>query len=187
MARVATDVLVGTGTLFTAPLGTAFPVDPTVTPAAAWEDIGYSEDGWIFAVDKTFEDVLVAEEVDALRVLKTAQEIRVRGVTAQATLENLQIAMGGGTIAAGVPAAGFRTYSPPASATFTELAVLLRALAPPGDGSRLRDIQCQRTVATGAIEMPHAKAPAKTVIAVDFRLIIPSAGDIFNVVEDTSS
>lgn len=184
MARNALEVLVGTGTLYVAPLGEAFPTTPATAVAGNWADIGYSENGWSFAVDRTFEDIEVAEEVDPLRVLKTAQSISMRGVAAQASLEVLQIAFGGGTIADDTPSAGFRTYSPPASASFTERAVFLRVDAPPGDGTNNRDIQCQRVVATGAVEVPHDKAPAISVVAIDFRLLIPAAGNIFDIIED---
>ncbi|RKZ86131.1 MAG: hypothetical protein DRQ39_06145 [Gammaproteobacteria bacterium] len=184
MARDALEVLVGTGTLYMAPLGEAFPTDPSVTPAGNWEDIGYSEEGWKFVVDRTFEDVVVAEEVDALRVLKTAQEIRVQGAAAQASLENLQIAFGGGTIQTDTPAVGQSTYTPPASSAFTEYSLLLRVLAPPGDGTKLRDIRVPRVTPTGTVEAAHAKAPTITVLAIDFRAIIPASGAIYDVIDE---
>ena len=184
MARDALEVLVGTGTLYIAPVGTAYPTDPTDTPAAAWIDPGYSDGGWAFIVDRTFEDVEVAEEVDPLRDLKTAQAISMRGAFAQASLENFVIAFGGGSIADDTPSVGFRTYTPPASAAFTERAVLFRTEAPPGDGTNFRDIQMPRTVATGAVEVSHAKAPQKQLVAVEFRLLIPSAGSIFTIIDD---
>lgn len=184
MARDALEVLVGTGTLYVAPQGEAFPANPATTPAGNWEDIGYSEEGWTFAVDRTFEDIIVAEEVDPLRVLKTAQSISMRGTAAQASLENLQLAFGGGAIADDTPAVGYRTYTPPASDVFVERSVFLRALAPPGDATEFRDIQCPRVVATGAVEVAHAKAPQISLVAIDFRLLVPSAGDIFTIIED---
>jgi hypothetical protein len=184
MARDPLEVLVGTGTLYVAPQGEAYPATPATAVAGNWEDIGYSESGWTFAVDRTFEDIEVAEEVDRLRVVKTAQTIAMRGVAAQASLEVMQIAFGGGSIADDTPSAGFRTYTPPASSVFTERSILLRTDAPPGDGTNNRDIQCPRVVTTGAVEVAHDKAPQIQLIAVDFELIIPSAGSIFTIVED---
>ena len=66
MARDPLEVLVGTGTLYAAPLGEAFPTDPTTAVAGNWEDVGYSDEGWSFVADRTFEDVEVAEEADDL-------------------------------------------------------------------------------------------------------------------------
>lgn len=184
MARDVLEVLVGTGTLYIAPQGEAYPANPTVAPTGNWEDPGYSSEGWTFGIDRTFEDILAAEEVDRLRIVKTEQTITLAGEMMQASLENMQIAFGGGAIADDTPSAGFRTYTPPASDAFSEWSLLLRALAPPGDGTELRDIQVPRVVATGAVEMQHAKAPDVTVIAVEFQALIPSAGDIFTIIED---
>ena len=62
--------------------------------------------------------------------------------------------------------------------------MFLRAEAPPGDGTEFRDIQCPRVIATGAVEIQHAKAPQISLVAIEFRLIVPSAGSIFTVIED---
>ena len=183
MARDPLEVLVGTGTMYLAPQGEAFPTNPATAVAGNFEDVGYSEEGWAFVADRTFENVDVAEEVDPLRVLKTAQELRFRGTFAQASFENLQIALGGGTITTSDPSAGYRRYTPPASDEQDEYTILFRTNAPPGDGTKLRDFRIPRAISSGAIEMPHAKAPGKTVIAADFRLILPSAGSIFDVIE----
>lgn len=183
MARDSLEVLVGTGTLYLAPIGTAFPANPTVTPSAPLEDVGYSEEGWTFVADRTLENVEVAEEVDPLRRLKTAQSLSIRGAAAQASLENLQLALGGGTITPNDPAAGFRRYTPPSSSAFDEYVALFRVEAPPGDGTKFRDIRCPRVVSVAAVEMSHAKAPQKTLIAMEFGLLVPSVGDIFDVIE----
>lgn len=185
-----TEVLIGTGTLYTDDLdGTpaVFPANPTTAPAAGWTDVGYSEEGWTAEVDKTFADVEVAEEVDPIAVLKTAQAIRMTGAFAQASLDNFRIAMGGGTIATGVPGAGFDTYTPPSTTDRTEFELLFRTFAP-GTAAQgfLRDWQFPRTVATGAISIPHRKAPDKSLIGVEFRALIPSAGSIFSIIDQTA-
>jgi hypothetical protein len=170
---------VGTGTLFTAPLGEAF-VDVDATPAGNWVEIGYSSEGWAFGADFTFEDVPVAEEVDPIFVLKTAQELRVTGAVAQPSLENLQIAMGGGTVVNDPGPPDVDTYTPPAADAFTPLALHLRV---DGTDGFVRDFLIQSAINTGAFEMQHAKAPDLTLIALEFRLLKPAAGDIFTVVE----
>jgi len=187
MPRAVSEVHVGPGWLYTADEGTAFPADPATAPAVDWVEIGYSTEGWNFVVDRTFERVLAAEEIDPLLTFKTAQEIHVRGTLLQNSLENLLLALGGGEITtdAGPPAT--RTYSPPATTEFTAFAVLLRVEAEQSAtvGTEMRDFQFQKTVSVGAIDMPHNKAPNASVIAIDFEAQVPSAGDIFNIVELT--
>ena len=104
MAKSISEVMLGTGELYIAAEATAFPTDPTTTPSSSdWTDIGYSESGWTLDYDKTFEDVMVAEEIDPVFTIKTAQEIRISGELAQVSLANLKEAMGGGTITTGSP------------------------------------------------------------------------------------
>ena len=185
MARAVDEVLVGPGTLYTAPLGEAFPTNPSTAPAGNWAEIGYSEDGWSVEADKTFEDVLVAEEVDPIATYKTAQSIRLTGQVAQASLEVLQLAFAGGSISTDTPAAGYDTYTPPASDSFLEKAVLFRTVAP-GDTAWKRDWQFPRAVAAGAVAAQHTKAPTKANVAMEWRVLKPSAGDIFTVIDQTS-
>lgn len=185
-----TEVLIGTGTLSYDDLdgsAAAFPTNSTTALAAGWTDVGYSEEGWTAEVDKTFADVEVAEEVDPIAVLKTAQAIRMNGAFAQASLDNFRIAMGGGTIATGSPGAGFDTYTPPTTTERTEFQLLFRTSAP-GTAAQgfLRDWRFPRTVATGAISMPHRKAPDKTLVGVEFRALIPTAGSIFSIIDQTA-
>ena len=70
------EVLIGTGVLYHKDRTTSslnFPGNDSSawdTPASmtvAWEEVGYSEDGWTLEVDKTFEDIMVAEEIDPIK------------------------------------------------------------------------------------------------------------------------
>lgn len=184
-----TEVLIGTGTLYIDELDgseAAFPLNPTIAPAVGWRDVGYSEEGWTAEVDKTFANVEVAEEVDPIAVLKTAQSIRLTGQFAQSSLENFRAAMGGGTITTADPAVGFDSYTPPTTTERTEFQALFRTSAPGTAADDFqRDWQFPRLVATGSIAMPHRKAPDKTLIAIELVALIPVAGDIFKIIDQT--
>lgn len=188
MPRLGDEVLIGPGTLYTAPKGTAFPADPSVAPAAEWIEVGYSEEGWTFAVGREFADVPVAEEVDPVKILQTARTLNMRGASAQASLDNLKLAFGGGTIttAAGPPAT--RKFVPPSGSSTPpeEIAILFRSVAPPVAGvEKVRQLDIPICISVVAIEMAHQKAPAKTLIAMDFRLIKPDTGNIFEITDLT--
>lgn len=180
MPRDSAKVFIGAGTLYTAPLGEAFPADPDTAPAGNWIEIGYSDDGWLIAFDRTVERVFAAEEINALVVLKTGQETHVRGTLLQATLENLELSFGGGAIATSTPSAGFRTYTPPLADEQDEFTVLFRSNL---DGARTRDWQFPRTLSVASVEIPHNKAPNVSVVAMDFEAVVPSSGSLFAVVE----
>lgn len=184
------EVLVGTGVLYVADRtasGLAFPGDDgsgnwqaVSTASAAWRDIGYSEDGWTLEMDRTFEDILVAEEIDPIKTIKTAQEARLMGELSQASLKNLSVAMG--QIDSYVSeddsdfAAGYDVVKSPITDSFSEMAALLIAEGPAGAD---RHVQMPRVVSVGAFSMQHAKAPQKVVIATEFKLLVPDS--TFNV------
>lgn len=182
MPRTTAEVYIGPGTLYTAPVGTAFPANPDAAPSGSWTEIGYSEEGWLVAFDRTIERVFAAEEINALIVLKTGQETHVRGTVMQATLENLVLSFGGGTISPATPGAGYRTYEPPATTEQDEFAVLFRVPI----GSEIRDWHFPRALSVASVEVPHNKAPNVSVIAMDFEVVVPTAGSLFSIVESTA-
>lgn len=199
MAQSITEVLLGTGTLYTclesdlngASPSATFPADPDETPSSTYfTDIGYSEGGFSLEYDKTFEDVMVAEEIDPIKTIKTAQEVRITGEIAQASLANLKLAMAGGTIATATPEAGYSTLTPPTTDSFLEYGLLLRVNAPGTDEAgtaKARDIQVPRAVNIGAFSMVHAKAPQKVTITIEYKVLKPNSdapfSNIFKVID----
>lgn len=180
MPRDSSKVFIGAGTLYTAAQGEPFPATPATAVAGNWVEVGYSEDGWIVAFDRTVDRVFAAEEINALVVLKTGQETHVRGTLLQATLENLELSFGGGSIADDTPSSGFRTYTPPDTDEQDEFSILFRTNL---DGNRVRDWQFPRTISVASVEIPHNKAPNVSVVAMDFEAVVPSSGSLFTVVE----
>ena len=177
MAKSISEVMLGTGVLYIGDEAAAFPTDPTTTPSSSdWTDIGYSESGWTLDYDKTFEDVMVAEEIDPIFTIKTAQEVRISGELAQVSLANLKEAMGGGTITTGTPGVGFSELKPPSSDSFLEKSLMLRIDAPDstlGGTLKKRDVLVPRAVNVGAFSMTHAKAPQKVLVAVEYKVLKP--------------
>ena len=181
--KATTEVLIGTGTLYLAPTGTAFPADPTAAPAVAWVDVGYSDEGWSFNVDRNVEDVNVAEELDPIDVLQTSREIHVVGASAQASLENIKTAMGGGTISTVVGPPAYKRLVAGTADQLERNALLLRVKAP--GTNKNRDIQIPTIVSVAAIELGHRKAPDKSLVAMDFRALKVTGSNIFEILDAT--
>jgi hypothetical protein len=192
MAKSISEVMLGTGVLYIGDEAAAFPTDPTTTPSGSdWSDIGYSESGWTLDYDKTFEDVMVAEEIDPIFTIKTAQEVRISGELAQVSLANLKEAMGGGTITTGTPSVGFSELKPPSSDSFLEKSLMLRIDAPDstlGGTLKKRDVLVPRAVNVGAFSMTHAKAPQKVLVAVEYKVLKPGSGaqfsELFKIIDE---
>ena len=167
MPGTPTNVRVGPGRLYIAPVGTAEPADLTVSWHADWVQVGYTEEGSTFGFDQTFEDVMVAEEFDAIDTLQTQRAITVSFAAAELTATNLQRALNGGTI---TTAAGVITFTPPAAGEVTRLAVGWEA-----DDGQERWV-FRRCVQQGSVEIARQKAPNKASIPMEFRVTVPDAG-----------
>ena len=198
------EVVVGTGILYCAAISNdglasgdyvAFPTDnggAWADPASGWTDVGYSEDGWTLEMDKTFEDIMVAEEIDPIATFKTAQEVRLTGELAQASQSNLLIALGGGTITTGDGnngyQSGYNAITPPTTDNYDEKSLLLIVDGPNGAD---RHVEIPRAVNVGAFSMAHQKAPQKVVIATEFKLLAPKANaqyqELFRIIDNTNA
>ena len=64
---------------------------------------------------------MVAEEIDPIKTIKTAQEIRITGELAQASLANLKLAMAGGTTTTSTPSSGYTQLTPPTTDSFLSM------------------------------------------------------------------
>jgi hypothetical protein len=198
------EVIVGTGVLYVAAIGNdgnasgdyvAFPTDDGANawadPASDWLDVGYSEDGWTLEMDKTFEDIMVAEEIDPIATFKTAQEVRLTGELAQASQANIQVALGGGTITTGDGSngyvSGYNAILPPSTDDFDEKSLLLIVDGPAGAD---RHVEIPRAINVGAFSMAHQKAPQKVVIGIEFKVLKPKSvsqyTDLFRIIDNTN-
>ena len=198
------EVIVGTGVLYVAAIANegnasgdyiAFPTDDGASawsnPASDWVDVGYSEDGWTLEMDKTFEDIMVAEEIDPIATFKTAQEVRLTGELAQASQANLLVALGGGSITTGDGsngyASGYNAIKPPSTDDYDEKSLLLIVDGPAGAD---RHVEIPRAVNVGAFSMAHQKAPQKVVIGVEFKVLKPKSvaqyTELFRIIDNTN-
>ena len=187
MAKSTAEVLLGPGTLYTAPVGEAAPADPDTAVAGNWEDIGYSEDGWNLVFDLTYEFFTPAELADPIATLKTAQEGHLRGIAAQGSLENLKLALGGGTISTDVGPPATKTYEAPGTSGFDYFALLFRGNAPEIAAGvyGVRDVLVPRAVSASSVDMPHTKGASPSSIAMDFRFVKEEAEPLFTATETT--
>ena len=189
MARVEEDVLLGPGYFYVAPqpAGTAIAAPAFTTaleladdPGGTWEDVGYSEDGWALAFSNSFSFWTPAELVDPIVTIKDEAEYHIRGVMAQFSLENLQLALSGGTIVidtAGVPGTSpqLRHYDPPATSEFNYFSALF--ITQKGDHNETSDAPCIRhtyvpyIVSVAEVEIPHTKGTNPSLMGVDLRMV----------------
>jgi len=138
---------------------------------ANWGEVGYTEDGVQLAVNPTVEPARVDEETADLweNIIQAGAEVRI--TLAEATLENLALAMCGGdtsvhkTILIG-------------GGTPQKVGLKLVGTSPDADRT-VRTVTVSKAVATGEVEVPFRKGYKHTISAA-FRPIAPDSGDVIN-------
>lgn len=164
----AANVIIGPGRLYMAPLGTSEPTSASATlPSANWIAIGYTEDGTDMTIDRTNDEIMVAEEMYAIRIVNSATKISLKTVLAEPTLRNLNAALGGGS-------GGSNTAtSLDIPATLTGIMLVHDSEESPTSATNRR-ILFRECYPTGAVSMPFKKSPNKTTIDVEWMAVLPS-------------
>lgn len=201
MARSEQEVLLGPGYMYVAPHTAGAPeAAPTFTtaltltddPAAGWEDVGFSEDGWNIVASNEFAFWTPAELVDPIATVKDSAEYHARGVLAQFSLENLQIALSGGTITvdtAGVSMTSpeLRSYVPAASTSYDFFSVLF--ITQKNDFNETSAEECIRhtympyVISVAELDVPHTKGANPSLMGIDLQAIKGAGADILRIDE----
>lgn len=107
-----TNVVYGTGILFTAPTGTAVPSDQNLGVGTAWTGLGWNyvgstEAGVTVTFNPTTQDISIEEQPTPVGVAVTTAKMEITTSMSEETLANISLAYGnGGTISVTAPGAG---------------------------------------------------------------------------------
>lgn len=201
MPRVEQEVMLGPGYFYIAPHTGGVPEAPpafttalvvTDDPAGNWIDVGFSEDGWNFAGQNVFSFWTPAELVDPVATIKDSAEYHMRGVMAQFSLENLQIALSGGAIAvdtAGVSMTSpeLRNYVPSGSSDYDFVSALFivenYGFNETSSEPCIRHIYIPYVVSVAEVEVPHTKGANPSLLGVDLQGIKGAGNDIITINE----
>lgn len=166
MAVTVTNLAQGPGTLYSGAFGAAEPADAAVntTPAAsAWVDRGGTDGGIKLVMTQTFSELKVDQIVDSPGRRLVKRDFNLQTNLAEVTLENLALAMNGGTAASG---SGFKTLTPDSASSATQpgyIAAILDGWAP---GQLRRRVIARKVLNISNVESAYQK-DAQTFIPVD--------------------
>lgn len=174
------NVELGPGRLYVAPLGTTEPASCSAALPSAWRAVGYTEDGSAFSTTLTNSEVDVAEEVDPILYVLSKRANTLALSMAEMTRANLALALGTGANAA----TDATTYEPPDPGSEVAVMIVWDKLDTPG-ATNVRWLfrQCK---AGGTINIPRRKSPAKALMAVTFSLEKPASSAPFKVFPNSS-
>ncbi len=87
------EILTGVGTLYKAPVGTAFPA-LTATPAAPWVSLGETDGGVKVTPDQTTKTFSTDQRTGVVKVIRSDETLTVETNLKHSTLENISLLMG---------------------------------------------------------------------------------------------
>jgi hypothetical protein len=125
MALEAEELFVaGTGHIYRAPLGTAFPASISVPVAAPWVDLGYaSEEGARFSFGRDVNEIMGWQSQDPLRIVTTSIPKEITVDLMQLNQNTWKTALGGGTWSE--PSPGEYEWTPPSESFTDEFAMIV--------------------------------------------------------------
>lgn len=176
MAVSTVNLIQGPATLYFGDFGATEPATVTTAPAAAWTDVGGTNDGVSFAINDTYSVLSVDQLVEEAARVRTERVVTIKTSMAEPTLANLRLATNEAT-AAGTsytPSTGTALFLP------TYRAAILDGIAP---GGKRRRIIARRVLATDSIEMAYKK-DGKVLIPVTLTLHYVSASIGMFKIED---
>ena len=172
---VSSNIELGAGRLYYAPLGTAEPVSCSAVLPSAWQVVGYTETGSDVSFQYTVSDINVAEELYPVLVTPTTATGVVKFDMAEPTRRRLALAFGAG--------AGYlddaESFEPPALGAQVAVMMVWDSLDVPS-ALNVRWVFRQLYPA-GTIDIKNQKAPNKKLVPVEMRMIKPNAAQPFIV------
>lgn len=132
MSVTTTNLIQGPATLYVGAFGATEPAASAVNtapPSPTWTDVGATDGGVKLSVTQSFSALTVDQIIDTPERRQTAREVQIITQMAEPTLENLVVALNGGTAAT---AAGVTTYTPTDSTAYVPVysAFILDGQAP---------------------------------------------------------
>lgn len=148
----------------TAPASSAVATAPS---SAVWTPVGGTRGGVQLQINQTFVNLDLDQIVDVPDVRRTARDWMVTASLAQITLENLKMALNGGTVTSGT---GYKELNPDAGMTETQidyLSILFDGYAP-GFGQKRRRVIMRKCVSVESIALQNNKTDQQ-VMGTGFR------------------
>lgn len=128
----AYSILTGVGTMYLAPVGTAFP-DVNVAPDSEdWRSLGETQDGVEVDPSEKIETIKTDQRTGSVKAVRTEEGLTIKTKMAEATLEKLADAIGATVTDTppGVGTIGTREINLYRGATVAEYAVVFRGYSP---------------------------------------------------------
>lgn len=175
------QVDMGPGWFYVAPLGTAEPTNCSTALPSAWRCVGYTEEGWTWTNDLTSEDIEVAEELEPIDTRETRRIGAFSAQLAEVTRGNLALALNKGA----AEATSAASLEPPSLGTSVQYMGVWDKFGPTVDATNIRRV-FRKIKNVSNVEIRDQKAPNKSLIAVEFRVLKPTSAESWITFPDSN-
>lgn len=133
MAVSPFEIIAGPASVFTAPVGEAFPLIDLVPPGGNWLDVGRTEGGVTVAANQTVNLIRSDQTSGPIKAVRPEEDVRVSFSFLDTTLENYALAINDNLVsdtAAASMVAGFRAFNLFQGDVVEQIAMLVRGPSP---------------------------------------------------------
>jgi hypothetical protein len=166
----ASNVTLGPGRLYYAPVGTAEPASASSAVPSAWLPVGYTEEGTEFSAEITSEAIEVAEEFDPIAYRATSRRTSITFQMVEATISKLALALGAGATRVDNAV----TFEFPDPSAVVDVMFLWDSDETPTTNQNRRWLFRQARP-SGTVSLANRKAPAKRGLPITFDCAKPSS------------
>lgn len=179
MAVTATNLIQGPATLYAGIFGATEPATVATTPGVGWTDVGGTKDGVELQINDEYAVLDVDQIIYEIQRRRTKRVVAIKTQLAEATLENLALAIANTAPAANVLTAddGLTAFAPSYGA------VLMDGIAP---GGFRRRVIVRKTLPTDSVGTAYKK-DSQTLIPITWTAHWVSASIRPFVIEDATA
>jgi hypothetical protein len=159
--------IAGTGNVYIAAVGSTAPVDVTTAWAAAWKQVGYTEDdGATFSASYDTDPKTSWQSLDPTNYARTGRTSSVKFTMKQWNQVNFPVVWGGGAIAETGLGTGVYKYDAPSGSTIDYRAIGVEVT----DGTKIGRLIIPKALLTDASEVQFGKGE-EAVMELTFGVI----------------
>jgi hypothetical protein len=160
MAQDSTQCFIaGTGDVYIAAVGSTAPTDVTTAWAAAWKQVGFTEDdGASFSAEYTTDPKTSWQALDPTNYARTARKSSVKFTMKQWNQVNFPVVWGGGAMAETSLGSGVYKYDAPAGTTIDYRAIGVQVT----DGTKIGRLIIPKALLTSSSETKFGKGEEAT-------------------------
>lgn len=177
----SSNISLGAGRLYVAPLATTEPTSASAALPSAWRPVGYTEDGTTIQTEVSNEEIEVAEEYEPVLYVNNKRTSMVSVQMAEMSRRNLALALGSGANEVNDGTA----YEPPDPGAEVGFMMVWDSDEDPTSGTNTRWLFRQCKV-SGTIETQRNKAPNKALLPIEINCEKPTGLKPFKVFPNSS-